>query len=103
MTTTRCHLAGDVALVGENGFSRIGTGWFLAPEFGTERRTPVRPRTRGRRLYSPMPSVPTTPSPSPTGPYLQMAVICEKVLREEGGPLSLIRVVDRVTQTAEGT
>ena len=29
------------------------------------------------------------------GPFLQMAVLCEKVLREADGVLSLIRIVDR--------
>jgi len=33
------------------------------------------------------------------GPYLNMAVICEKVLREQDGIMSVIRVVDRVTIT----
>lgn len=34
-----------------------------------------------------------------TGPYLQYAVLCERVLREADGVLSLIRIVDRVTVT----
>jgi hypothetical protein len=38
----------------------------------------------------------------PQGPYLQMAVICERVLREQDGVLSLIRVVDRLTHTIVG-
>jgi len=33
------------------------------------------------------------------GPYLNMAVLCEKVLREQDGVLSVIRVVERVTIT----
>lgn len=33
------------------------------------------------------------------GPYLQTAVFCEKVLTEQDGVLSLIRIVDRVTHT----
>lgn len=33
------------------------------------------------------------------GPYLQAAFFCEKVLSETDGVLSLIRVVDRVTQS----
>jgi len=35
----------------------------------------------------------------PQGPYLQMAVICERVLREEDGVLSVIRIIDRLTHT----
>jgi len=38
----------------------------------------------------------------PQGPYLQMAVICERVLREQDGVLSLIRVIDRITHTIVG-
>lgn len=38
----------------------------------------------------------------PTGPHVAIAVICERVLKEEGGVLSIIRVVDRLTQTASG-
>lgn len=34
-----------------------------------------------------------------TGPYLAMAVLCEKVLDEKDGVLSVIRIIDRVTQT----
>jgi hypothetical protein len=36
------------------------------------------------------------------GPFLQMAVLCEKVLREADGVLSLIRIVDRVTISGAG-
>lgn len=32
-------------------------------------------------------------------PYLQMAVFCEKVLREADGVLSIIRVIDRLIHT----
>ena len=39
----------------------------------------------------------------PQGPYLQMAVICERVLREQDGVLSVIRVIDRLTHTIVGT
>jgi hypothetical protein len=38
----------------------------------------------------------------PQGPYLQMAVICERVLREQDGVLSIIRVIDRLTHTIVG-
>ncbi|HEV8342868.1 MAG TPA: hypothetical protein VGR30_10915 [Candidatus Binatia bacterium] len=34
------------------------------------------------------------------GPYLGIAVLCEKVLHDKDGVLSLIRVVDRLTVTA---
>jgi hypothetical protein len=36
------------------------------------------------------------------GPYLQMAVICERALQEKDGVLSIIRVIDRFTVTAAG-
>ena len=39
----------------------------------------------------------------PQGPYLQMAVICERVLREQDGVLSVIRIIDRLTHTIVGT
>jgi hypothetical protein len=38
----------------------------------------------------------------PQGPYLSIAVICERVLREQDGVLSLIRVIDRLTHTIVG-
>jgi hypothetical protein len=31
------------------------------------------------------------------GPYLMLAVLCERVLREADGVMSLIRIVDRIT------
>lgn len=37
------------------------------------------------------------------GPYLAIAVLCEKVLQDKDGVASLIRIVDRVTVTAAGT
>jgi hypothetical protein len=36
------------------------------------------------------------------GPHLQMAAFCENVLEDKEGVLSLVRVVDQVTQTATG-
>lgn len=33
------------------------------------------------------------------GPYLNCAVICEKVLQEQNGTISLIRIIDRMTVT----
>lgn len=36
------------------------------------------------------------------GPYLQVAVLCEKVLQEKDGVLSAIRIVDRIVMTASG-
>ena len=36
------------------------------------------------------------------GPYLQMAVFCEKVLEERDGVISVIRVIDRINETASG-
>jgi hypothetical protein len=35
--------------------------------------------------------------PMPSGPFLAAAVLCEKVLQEQGGVASLIRIVDRHT------
>jgi hypothetical protein len=37
-----------------------------------------------------------------TGPYLKMAIFCEKILRETDGVVTLVRVIDRITQTAAG-
>lgn len=37
-----------------------------------------------------------------TGPHLLMAALCEKVLQEQDGVLSIIRVIDQLTQTAVG-
>ena len=36
------------------------------------------------------------------GPYVQFAGFCEKTLQEADGVISLIRVLDRITITAEG-
>lgn len=36
------------------------------------------------------------------GPYLQAAVFCERILKEQDGVSSLIRIVDRVTIQAGG-
>ena len=36
------------------------------------------------------------------GPYVQMAAICERVLQEKDGVLSIVRVVDRFTITVSG-
>ena len=38
-----------------------------------------------------------------SGPYVQLATICEKALQEADGVLSIIRAVDRLTLTAQGT
>ena len=37
-----------------------------------------------------------------TGPYLQAALLCERVMEEKDGVLSIIRVIDRVIHTAMG-
>lgn len=37
------------------------------------------------------------------GPYVQMALICERVLNEKDGVMSIIRVIDRVTISASGS
>jgi len=36
------------------------------------------------------------------GPYLAMAILCEKALQEQDGVMSVIRVVDRVLHTVAG-
>ena len=36
------------------------------------------------------------------GPYVQVAALCEKVLREADGVLSLVRIVDRITTSGQG-
>ncbi len=36
------------------------------------------------------------------GPFLNVAVLCERVLREQDGVLSLVRIVDRWIRTAAG-
>ena len=41
----------------------------------------------------------TTTSNS-TGPYLNAALLCEKVLQEKDGVISVIRMIDRITLTA---
>jgi hypothetical protein len=40
--------------------------------------------------------------PDSNGPYLQSAAICEKVVESKDGVLSLINIVDQITQTASG-
>ncbi|MCL5256288.1 MAG: hypothetical protein M1319_00630 [Chloroflexi bacterium] len=37
-----------------------------------------------------------------TGPWVQAALICEKVLKEDDGTLSAIRIVDKLTLHAQG-
>lgn len=41
-------------------------------------------------------------NPFERGPFLQVAALCEKVLQERDGVLSLIRIVDVVTHGAQG-
>jgi hypothetical protein len=43
-----------------------------------------------------------TPGSHTTGPHLLAALICEKVLNEQDGVLSAIRIIDRIQQTAVG-
>ena len=35
-----------------------------------------------------------------SGPYLNAALLCEKILQEQDGALSIIRMIDRITLTA---
>ena len=37
----------------------------------------------------------------PTGPHVSLAVLCEQVIEEKDGTLSLIRVVDRLTTLSD--
>jgi hypothetical protein len=45
--------------------------------------------------------VPPVPAP-PRGPYVQAALICEKILQEADGVATLVRVIDRLFVTASG-
>jgi len=38
----------------------------------------------------------TVDEPVPSGPFIQAAMICEKVLEEKDGVLSIVRVIDRL-------
>jgi hypothetical protein len=42
------------------------------------------------------------PTVSETGPYLMMAVLCERAIREVDEVVSVIRVVDKITNTITG-
>ncbi len=42
------------------------------------------------------------PMPFENGPYLEAALLCEKLLHEVDGVKSIIRVIDRVTRQAVG-
>jgi len=44
----------------------------------------------------------TTSTPDELGPYLTAAIICEKVLREQDGVVSAIRIIDRLTHAVPG-
>ncbi len=67
------------------------------------RKQPRKPSTR-QRPQTPErgPAQPKPIAAPPGGPYLQMAIFCENVLREADSVISLIRQVDRVTTTASG-
>jgi hypothetical protein len=43
-----------------------------------------------------------TSTPDELGPYLNSALICEKVLQERDGVTSAIRIIDRLTHTTPG-
>jgi hypothetical protein len=38
-----------------------------------------------------------------SGPYVQLATFCDRVLQEQDGVLSIIRMVDRINVSAQGT
>lgn len=50
-------------------------------------------------MSDPLASPPPAP---PGGPYVTAAVLCERVLTEQDGVLSFVRIVDRVTHAAIG-
>jgi len=41
-------------------------------------------------------------TPGELGPYLNAALICEKILREQDGVVSAIRIIDRLTHSVPG-
>ena len=41
--------------------------------------------------------------PFPTGPHLSVGTICERVLEEKDGAITLVRLIDRIVQQAIGT
>lgn len=43
-----------------------------------------------------------TNTPGQFGPYLTAAITCEKVLREQDGVMSTIRIIDRLTHAVPG-
>lgn len=43
-----------------------------------------------------------TPQMPNTGPFLSVAVLCEKVLQEQNGPASIIRLTDTLSPSAIG-
>lgn len=43
-----------------------------------------------------------TKTPDELGPYLNAGFICEKVLREQDGVLSAVRIIDRLTHAVPG-
>ncbi len=62
-----------------------------------------KPSRRPRRPETPEgPPEPKPVAAPPSGPFLQMAFFCEKVLHEADGVVSFIRQVDRITRTATG-
>lgn len=64
---------------------------------------PPHPELHRTRCYTPgVPDETLQSSPRLHGPYLQLAAICENVIEDRSGVLSLIRVIDRVTLTALG-
>lgn len=42
-------------------------------------------------------------TPDELGPYLNAALICEKILREQDGVISTVRIIDRLTHTVPGS
>lgn len=41
-------------------------------------------------------------NPFERGPYVQVAALCERVLTEADGVMSLIRIIDRITHSTQG-
>ncbi len=46
--------------------------------------------------------MPAVPNPPTRGPFVAVAIFCEKVLQEAGGATSLIRITDTISQAAVG-
>jgi hypothetical protein len=60
---------------------------------------PAAARARGQWIAGAPCAIDFRAMPESNGPYLSYAAVCERVLHEADGVLSLIRIIDRVTVT----